>query len=381
MAALGGRGVKRVLLALESGRFFEGESFGAEGETGGEVVFNTSLAGYQEIVTDPSYHGQMVILTMPHIGNYGVNDEDTESRKPYCSGLIVREASAIYSNWRAKDSLQAYLQRYHVVGVAGIDTRALTKHLRESGAMRGIISTKEMDPQKLMAKARALPRMEGLDLAKEVTCDKPYEWPSRQAALADTSRRVVVLDFGIKHSSLRQLAGRGCRVMVVPATTSFEQIREIFPDAILVSNGPGDPAAVTYGIRTLEQSIDWISKQPSSRRPALFGICLGHQLLGLAMGGKTYKLKFGHHGGNHPVKDLLTGKVEITSQNHGFSVDEKSLPSEVEASHINLNDGSCEGFRHKSLPIFAVQYHPEASPGPHDAAYLFDRLMELMPHA
>jgi carbamoyl-phosphate synthase small subunit len=381
----------KALLALESGRAFAGESFGAEGETAGEVVFNTSMAGYQEILTDPSYEGQIITMTMPHIGNYGVNLDDEESRKPFGAGFIVREVSGLYSNWRAKESLQAYLQRFGLVGIGGIDTRALTKHLRETGSLRGVLSTRDLDAESLVAKAKASPSMTGLDLAKTVTCERAYQWVreggrwmrrSFEGSPAMDSRekfRVVVMDFGIKFNSLRSLNQRACQVLVVPAHATADQILALKPNGILVSNGPGDPAAVTYGIKALQKLIDNVSRSPKGKRPVIMGICLGHQLLGLALGGKTYKLKFGHRGGNHPVKDLATGKIEITAQNHGFSVDAKSLPEkEVEVSHVNLNDQTCEGLRHRNLPIFAVQYHPEASPGPHDASYLFDRFVELM---
>jgi carbamoyl-phosphate synthase small subunit len=380
----------KALLALESGKVFYGESFGAEGETAGEVVFNTSMAGYQEILTDPSYEGQIITMTSPHIGNYGVNDEDEESRKPFGAGFIVREASGMHSSWRAKESLQTYLQRYGLVGIAGIDTRALTKHLRDAGAMRGVVSTRDLNPESLVAKAKASPSMNGLDLAKAVTCSKPYQWVREggrwvrkefngvPALQPRELHRVVVMDFGIKFNSLRSLSQRGCQVIVVPAQSSAEQILALEPHGLLISNGPGDPAAVSYGIKTLQQLIDKLGKTPKAQQCVTMGICLGQQLLGLALGGKTYKLKFGHRGGNHPVKDLTTGKIEITSQNHGFAVDADSLPQDVEVTHINLNDRTCEGLRHKTLPIFAVQYHPEASPGPHDAAYLFDRFIEQM---
>lgn len=384
----------KALLALESGRVFEGVSFGAEGETSGEIVFNTSMAGYQEILTDPSYEGQIVTMTSPHIGNYGVNEEDAESRKPFSAGLIVREISGLYSNWRAKESLPAYLQRFGLVGLADIDTRALTKHLRETGALRGVISTRDLDPQSLVAKAKAIPSMNGQDLAKVVSCEKPYHW-AREAGRwarkgfdkapalgAGEKFRVVVMDFGIKYNTLRSLAARGCQVLIVPGKMSSREILELAPDGILVSNGPGDPSAVTYGIASLKQLISDLAKRPKKEQFSIMGICLGHQLLGLALGGKTFKLKFGHRGGNHPVKDLLTQKIEITSQNHGFAVDAATLPAgEVEMTHINLNDNTCEGLRHKTLPIFAVQYHPEASPGPHDAGYLFDRFIQSMTKA
>ncbi len=381
----------KALLALESGRVFSGSSFGAEGETSGEVVFNTSMVGYQEILTDPSYEGQIITMTSPHIGNYGVNEEDAESRKPFGAGLIVREISGFYSNWRARESLQAYMQRFGLVGLTDVDTRALTKHLRETGSLRGVLSVRDLDPKSLVAKAQACPNMSGADLAKVVTCEKPYQWIreggrwSRKTidhapALSTSERfRVVVMDFGIKFNTLRCLSQRGCQVLVMPATSSARAILDLAPHGIMVSNGPGDPAAVTYGIEALKQLIKDLKQRKASDRFSVMGICLGHQLLGLALGGKTFKLKFGHRGGNHPVKDLTTGKIEITSQNHGFAVDAASLPSgDVEMTHVNLNDNTCEGLRHKELPIFAVQYHPEAAPGPHDASYLFDRFIKTM---
>jgi carbamoyl-phosphate synthase small subunit len=385
----------KALLALESGRVFAGTSFGAEGETVGEVVFNTSMSGYQEILTDPSYEGQIITMTSPHIGNYGVNEEDAESRKPFGAGFIVREISGLYSNWRAKESLQAYMQRYGLVGLTEVDTRALTKHLRDTGSLRGVLSTRDLDPKSLIAKAQASPSMVGADLARVVTCEKAFQWVreggrwSRKpieglpAPSPSERRRVVVMDFGVKFNTLRSLAQRGCQVLVVPATSSAKAILELKPDGILVSNGPGDPAAVTYGIEALKELVSTLGQRKASERFAIMGICLGHQLLGLALGGKTFKLKFGHRGGNHPVKDLTTQKIEITAQNHGFAVDASSLPSgEVEMTHVNLNDQTCEGLRHKTLPIFAVQYHPEAAPGPHDAGYLFDRFIQTMdPHA
>lgn len=381
----------KALLALESGRVFTGMSFGAEGETSGEVVFNTSMSGYQEILTDPSYEGQIITMTSPHIGNYGVNEEDAESRKPFGAGFIVREISGLYSNWRARESLQAYMQRFGLVGLTDVDTRALTKHLRETGSLRGVVSTRDLDPKSLIAKAQACPNMTGADLAKVVTCEKAYQWLreggrwarktiDQAPALSTNERfRVVVMDFGIKFNTLRSLSQRGCQVLVVPATSSARAILDLEPQGIMVSNGPGDPAAVTYGIEALKQLIKDLKQRQQNNRFSVMGICLGHQLLGLALGGKTFKLKFGHRGANHPVKDLTTGKIEITSQNHGFAVDAASLPSdEVEMTHVNLNDNTCEGLRHKALPIFAVQYHPEAAPGPHDASYLFDRFIQTM---
>lgn len=354
----------KAILALEDGLVFEGESFGAEGERAGEVVFNTSIQGYQEILTDPSYKGQIVTMTYPLIGNYGINHEDIESLRPFVEGFVVRENSRLVSNFRAEESLSNYLNRYGIVGIEGIDTRALTLHLRNYGAKNGIISTADLNPKSLIEKAKSAPHMVGLDLAKDVTCKEPYEWAS------EGNKLVVVMDFGVKFNILRKLAQEGCKVKVVPAFTKAEDILGMKPDGVLLSNGPGDPDAVKYAIAEIKKLI---GKLP------IFGICLGHQLLGLAFGGKTYKLKFGHHGGNQPVMDLKTRKVDITSQNHGFAVDIDSIPDkDVALTHINLNDQTVEGMEHKNLPIFSVQYHPEHSPGPKDAAYLFKRFVEMM---
>ncbi|OIP42315.1 carbamoyl phosphate synthase small subunit [Candidatus Desantisbacteria bacterium CG2_30_40_21] len=364
----------KAMIALEDGRIFEGSAFGAMGEARGEMVFNTSMTGYQEILTDPSYKGQIVTMTYPLIGNYGVNDEDMESFKPHAGGLIVKEYSPIYSNWRAKKSLHEFLEEYGIIGIEGVDTRALTKHIRTCGAMRAVISTKDLDSSNLIAKAKTSPNLVGKDLVKEVTCDKPYQWQNNPQSTAHSSRfTVVAMDFGIKHNILRMLENAGCCVTVVPANTTAEEIRSYKPDGIFLSNGPGDPEGVSYAIETVKQLIYRLPILP------IFGICLGHQILGLALGGKTYKLKFGHRGGNQPVKDLTTGKIDITSQNHGFCVDGNSMnPEEIEITHINPNDQTIEGMRHKTLPIFSVQYHPEASPGPHDADYLFDRFVGMM---
>jgi carbamoyl-phosphate synthase small subunit len=375
----------RAILALEDGKIFEGWSFGAEGEQWGEVVFNTSMTGYQEILTDPSYKGQIVTMTYPLIGNYGVNREDLESTHPWVEGFVVKEHCPFPSNWRAEESLGNYLRRYGIVGIEGVDTRALTKHIRTVGAMRGVLSTEDLDPDSLVEKARSSPSIVGSDWVKAVTCCEPYEWGQKEGTgaglwewgkrqMADSSVekkfRVVAMDFGMKHNIVRHLASRGCQVLVVPAQTTPEDILKANPQGIFLSNGPGDPAALTYAIETVRAVL---GKKP------IFGICLGHQLLGLAMGGKTYKLKFGHRGANQPVKNLLNGKVEITTQNHGFCVDMDTLPvGQVEVTHINLNDRSLEGMRHRRLPIFSVQYHPEASAGPHDAAYLFDEFITLM---
>ena len=393
--------MKPAILALADGTVFEGTSFGAEGECVGEVVFNTAMTGYQEILTDPSYKGQIVCMTYPLIGNYGINPEDIESRRPFVEGFIVKEGSPYPSNWRKAQTLDAYLKERRIVGIQGIDTRALTKHIRDQGAMEGVISTIDLSPASLVEKARSSPGLIGRDLVKEVSCAEPFRWwegewrwphgyadearamspearkeqldlfAAQSSVLSPQTRyRVVAIDCGIKYNILRQLVGAGCDVFIVPAFATADDILAYNPDGILLSNGPGDPEGVTYLIETTRRLI--------GRRP-IFGICLGHQILGLALGGRTYKLKFGHHGANHPVKELHTGKVEITTQNHGFAVDIDSIPGgEVELTHVNLNDGTVEGMRHTRLPIFSVQYHPEASPGPHDSRYLFDRFVALM---
>lgn len=358
---------KPALLALEDGKVYRGYSFGAEGEAEGEVVFNTSMMGYQEILTDPSYKGQMVCMTYPLIGNYGVNTEDVESRKPFVEGFIVKESSRVYSNWRANEDLGSYLKKNKIVGIEGVDTRALTKHLREEGAKKGVISTKELDEKKLVKKAQASPGLVGRDLIKEVTCPKAYDWN-------DSGKyRVVALDSGMKLNILRNLADRGCHVRVVPATADVNEILSFKPHGFFLSNGPGDPEALPYIVNTAKSLL---GKLPT------FGICLGHQILGQAFGGKTFKLKFGHHGGNQPVIDLRSKAVAITAQNHGFAVDVDSIPDKnVELTHINLNDRTCEGMEHKKLPVFSVQYHPEAAPGPHDASHHFDKFIDMMKKA
>ncbi len=357
----------KAILALEDGTIFEGTAFGATGERTGEVVFNTSMTGYQEILTDPSYKGQIVTMTYPLIGNYGINIEDFESEKPHLSGFVVREASRIVSNWRSDMGLDDFLKKHKVIGIEGVDTRDLTLHIRSAGAMKGIISTRDLDPASLVKKARESRGLVGTDLVKEVTCKKAYEWNK------EGKYKVIVLDCGAKHNIMRELASRDCHVIVVPAKTSVKKILAMKPDGVMLSNGPGDPAAVTYVIETVKGLI---GKVP------LFGICLGHQMLGLALGGKTFKLKFGHRGANQPVMDLRTRKVEITCQNHGFCVDLKSLTdNNVELTHLNLNDQTSEGLRHKKHPAFSVQYHPEASAGPHDSKYLFDEFVGSMKHA
>ena len=355
---------KEAILALEDGKVFRGTSFGAVGEAYGEVVFNTSLMGYQEILTDPSYKGQMVCMTYPLIGNYGVNREDVESTRPFVEGFIVKEVSRIYSNWRATEDLGSYLKRNHIVGIEGIDTRALTKHLREEGAKKGVISTKDLDPKSLVKKAIASPGLVGRDLIKEVMCKKAYDWNTKGQT------RVVAIDSGIKHNILRNLADRNCRVRVVPATAKKDEIKAFKPHGLFLSNGPGDPEALPYIVDTVKGLLGELP---------IFGICLGHQILGQAFGGKTFKLKFGHHGGNQPVIDLRTRAVDITAQNHGFAVDVDSIPDKhVELTHINLNDRTCEGMEHKKIPVFSVQYHPEAAPGPHDASHHFDKFLTMM---
>ena len=364
----------KAFIALEDGTIFEGVSFGASGERLGEVVFNTSMSGYQEIMTDPSYKGQIVTMTYPLIGNYGINKEDIESSSPKIEGFVIKERSKIASNWRSEKSLDQYLKENHIVGIEGVDTRSLTLHIRTKGAMKGIISTTDLNPESLIKKAKDSPGLIGRDLVKEVTCGKSYNAKtiySTPSALCHNARfKVIAMDFGIKYNILRCLIDAGCDMTVVPADTSASEILAKNPDGIFLSNGPGDPAAVTYAIEEIKKLL---GKKP------VFGICLGHQLLGLAFGGKTFKLKFGHRGANHPVKNLKTGKIEITSQNHGFCVDMNSLnKDEVELTHINLNDNTLEGMTHKKLPVFSVQYHPEASPGPHDSRYLFDRFIQMM---
>jgi carbamoyl-phosphate synthase small subunit len=382
----------QAILALEDGRIFRGLGLGSPGECQGEVVFNTSLTGYQEIATDPSYAGQIVVLTNPQIGNYGTNQADNESARPFIEGLIVREFSPISSNWRSEQVTDEYMERYSVPVLAEIDTRALVRHLRKNGVMRGVISTTESNTDLLVAKARSIPKMDGTDLARVVSTKTVYTFDkddtrnqsgdallpgrpihdeaSSRHGWESTNLHVVAYDFGIKHNILRMLTREGCRVTVVPAETTAEDVLDLKPDGVFLSNGPGDPEPVDYAVKAIR---DMMGRVP------VFGICLGHQLCGLALGGKTYKLKFGHHGGNHPVRNNATGKVEITAHNHNFAVDPDSInASEVELTHVDLNDQTLEGLRHKTLPLFSVQYHPEAAPGPHDSHYLFHDFRQMM---
>ena len=368
---------KQAILVLEDGTRFMGYSLGAAGETIGEVVFNTSMMGYQEILTDPSYKGQMVVMTYPLIGNYGINEKDYESRTPFLEGFIVKECSPFPSNWRSQISLDEFLKHKGIVGIQGIDTRELTRRLRDYGAQQGIISTEDFDVRSLTKKVQLSPGLVGIDLVKSVTCNDVYEWKdSSQDAAISKRYRVVVYDCGVKYNILRKLNSAACSVTVVPAQTQDQTVLDMKPDGIVLSNGPGDPSAVPY---MTENIRGLLGEKP------VFGICLGHQLMALALGLKTYKLKFGHHGGNQPVMDLSTRKVEITAQNHSFAVTapqegtlQKSPYGNVEITHINLNDKSVEGLKCQSIPAFSVQYHPEASPGPHDASYLFDRFIEMM---
>ena len=367
----------KAALALADGRVFWGRSFGAPGEISGEVVFNTSMTGYQEILTDPSYRGEIVTMTYPLIGNYGINLEDVESWKPHLSGFVVKEASDVPSNWRSKMSLDSYLKEHGIIGLAGIDTRALVRHIRDKGAQTGVLSTYDHDPESLVAKARTAPSIVGRDLVQEVTCAKPYHWTEGPWDLANGYRiseekphyKVVAYDFGIKRNILRNLVANGCDVTVVPATTPAAEVLAMQPDGVFLSNGPGDPEPIIYAQENIRALLGQVP---------LFGICLGHQLLSIALGGTTYKLKFGHRGGNQPVRRGDGHCVEITSQHPGFAVSADSLKDEALITHINLNDNTVEGLSHKEIPAFSVQYHPEASPGPHDASYLFDDFMQMM---
>ena len=371
----------QAVLALEDGRLFRGKAFGSVTERVGEVVFNTSLSGYQEIFTDPSYAGQIVVLTNPQIGNYGTSPSDAESARPYIEGLVVREFSPVSSNWRSTEVADEYLERSSVPVISEIDTRAVVRHLRAHGVMRGVISTAVGDTDALVAKARALAPMSGTDLASQVSTRQSYKWNAEEprnetgdallpvASSNDKTMHVVAYDFGIKQNILRMLARENCDVTVVPATTSAADVLAMHPDGVFFSNGPGDPEPLGYAVENI---------QALQGKTPMFGICLGHQLFGLALGGKTYKLKFGHHGGNHPIKNLETGKVEITAQNHNFNVDPQSLPDDVAVTHVNLNDDTLAGLKHKTDPMFSVQYHPEASPGPHDSHYLFKHFRRMM---
>jgi carbamoyl-phosphate synthase small subunit len=373
----------KAILALEDGTWYEGEAAGAPGEARGEVVFNTSMTGYQEVLTDPSYAGQIVTMTCPEIGNYGVATDDAESTRPKVAGFIMREASPVASNWRAENTLREYLVAHRIVAIADIDTRALTRVLRSVGVMRGVIATGESDPADLVQRARSIPQMEGSDLVRGVTCQEAFDCADRPELTALESDlgllperratrplRVAAYDYGIKWNILRRLGAYGCDVRVFPATAPASDLIAYEPDGVFLSNGPGDPAVLDYAIANTRALID--------ADVTVFGICLGHQVMGLAMGGRTFKLKFGHRGANHPVKQLDTGRVEITSQNHGFAVDPQSLPTDVRVTHLNLYDGTVEGLRHVSKPVFSVQYHPEASPGPHDADYLFRQFLDEM---
>ena len=371
--------MKKAYLALADGKVFEGNHFGSEGEIDAEIVFNTSMSGYQEIITDPSYCGQMVLMTYPLIGNYGINPQDIESDRPHLSGFIIKELSGVSSNWRSRESLEDFLKKFGIIGIQGIDTRALTRRIREKGAQQAVLSTIPQEHKDLVRKAQNSPGLIGRDLVKEVTCQEPYDWKEGEWQIlnGETSLRpkvdkkyfVVAYDFGIKRNILRMFVEAGCRVRVVPASTPPQEVLALKPDGVFLSNGPGDPEGVPYATQNVKFLLGKIP---------IFGICLGHQILNLALNGKTFKLSFGHHGGNQPVMDTPTGKVEITSQNHGFAVSQESVESSINVTSINLNDQTIEGISHKEWPAFSVQYHPEASPGPHDSSHLFQRFIQLM---
>ena len=352
-------------IVFQNGTILKGTSLGYIGTTGGEVCFNTSMTGYQEILTDPSYSGQMITMTYPHIGNYGINDEDVESNKIQCSGFIVKEAAEFPSNFRSKNSLDEYLEKNKIIGIQGIDTRMITRMIRDEGAMNAVISSSELSDEELFKTLKSLPDMNGLDLAKKVTCEKPYYYKD----LETPKYKIAAFDFGIKENILRIISDFNCEIKVFPATTAASEIMDYHPDGIFLSNGPGDPAACTYAIKTVKELLGY--------KP-IFGICLGHQILGLSLGADTFKMKFGHRGANHPVKNLETNVIEITSQNHGFSINHENLPENVEVTHINLNDNTIEGIRCKEFNAYSVQHHPEASPGPHDSRYLFDNFIKLI---
>mgnify|MGYP003979249633 FL=1 len=371
----------KAVLALADGRIFEGTSFGAKGEVTGEIIFNTSMTGYQEVITDPSYYGQMIVMTYPLIGNYGVNPEDFESDRPHLSSLIIKELSSISSNWRSHDTLHNFLTNHGIPGVYGIDTRALTRHIRNTGAQQAILSTLDTNPESLVQKAKQLPCLTGRDLVKEVTCKKPYEWheekwekknkiySNQKIINSKNSIFIVAYDYGIKRNILRMLKQSGCNIKVVPATMPADEVLAMRPNGVFLSNGPGDPTAVPYALNNIKYLIGKIP---------LFGICLGHQILTLALGATIYKMKFGHHGGNQPVMNLKTRRVEITAQNHGFAVEPSSINTDCSITSINLNDNTIEGISHNSLPIISIQYHPEASPGPHDSSYVFKEFIDLI---
>ena len=371
--------MKKAYLALADGKVFEGNHFGAEGEVDAEIVFNTSMSGYQEVLTDPSYYGQMVLMTYPLIGNYGINSQDFESERPHLSGFIIKELSSVASNWRSQETLESFLKRFGIIGIQGIDTRALTRRIREKGSQQAVISTVTQDQTILVRKAQKSVGLVGRDLVKQVTCQKPYEWEEGEWKIlngktllsqkVEKKYFVVAYDFGIKRNILRKLREAGCRVRVVPASTPAEKVLALKPDGVFLSNGPGDPEGVPYAIKNVRFLLGKIP---------VFGICLGHQILSLALNGNTFKLRFGHHGGNQPVMNISSGKVEITSQNHGFAVEQDSIGSSVEITAINLNDNTIEGIRHKEWPVFSVQYHPESSPGPQDSNYLFHKFTQLM---